>query len=101
MIIQLGENDVKSLEDFAYCSTDDLIGWDEYKDGVKHREQGILSSFELGEEYANELIMKARKMIGIIDEEIEENFEEDEEDVSDDESSISEDNDSEIKSEDN
>ena len=74
-----------------------MIGWDEYKDGVKYREQGILSSFELGEEYANELIMKARKMIGIIDEEIEENFE----DESDDESIISEDNDSKIKSEDN
>jgi transcription termination factor NusA, C-terminal duplication len=27
MIIKLGENDVKSLEDFAYCSTDDLVGW--------------------------------------------------------------------------
>ena len=25
MIIQLGENDVKSLEDFVYCSTDDLV----------------------------------------------------------------------------
>ena len=42
MIIKLGENDVKSLEDFAYCSTDDLVGWEEYKDGVKHRELGIL-----------------------------------------------------------
>ena len=74
MIIKLGENDVKSLEDFAYCSTDDLVGWEEYKDGVKHRETGILSSFELGEDYANELIMKARKIIGIIEEEIEENW---------------------------
>ncbi|GIS05514.1 MAG: hypothetical protein CM15mP109_02700 [Candidatus Dadabacteria bacterium] len=29
MIVALGENDVKSLEDFAYCSSDDLLGWDE------------------------------------------------------------------------
>ena len=77
MIIQLGENDVKSLEDFAYCSTDDLVGWEEYTDGVKHRETGILSSFELDEDYANELIMKARKIIGIVEEEIEEELDED------------------------
>jgi len=74
MIIKLGENDVKSLEDFAYCSTDDLIGWNEYIDGEKKHEEGILEAFDLGEDYANELIMKARKMIGIV---VEEELEED------------------------
>ncbi len=72
MIIKLGENDVKSLEDFAYCSTDDLIGWDEYVDGEKIHESGILESFDLSEDYANELIIKARKIIGIIEEDISE-----------------------------
>ena len=98
MIIQLGENDVKSLEDFAYCSTDDLVGWEEYKDGVKHRETGILSSFELGEDYANELIMKARKIIGIVEEEIEEELDED---IQTDQEIVVEDDSSEIKSDDN
>ena len=98
MIIKLGENDVKSLEDFAYCSTDDLVGWEEYKDGVKHRELGILSSFELGEDYANELIMKARKIIGIIDEDSEENFDEE---IYNDQDEVSESNELEINSEDN
>ena len=98
MIIKLGENDVKSLEDFAYCSTDDLVGWEEYKDGVKHRELGILSSFELGEDYANELIMKARKIIGIIDEDSEENFDEE---IHNDQDEVSESNELEINSEDN
>ena len=98
MIIQLGENDVKSLEDFAYCSTDDLVGWEEYKDGVKHRETGILSSFELGEDYANELIMKARKIIGIVEEEIEEELDED---MHTDQELVVEDDSSEIKSDDN
>ena len=74
MIIKLGENDVKSLEDFAYCATDDLIGWNEYIDGEKKHEEGILEAFDLGEDYANELIMKARKMIGIV---VEEELEED------------------------
>ena len=94
MIIKLGENDVKSLEDFAYCSTDDLVGWEEYKDGVKHRELGILSSFELGEDYANELIMKARKIIGIIEEDSDEKIPDDQDEVSDS-------NELEINSEDN
>ena len=80
MIIKLGENDVKSLEDFAYCSTDDLIGWDEYIDGEKTHESGILESFDLSEDYANELIMKARKLIGIIEEDITEENNFDEED---------------------
>ncbi len=74
MIIKLGENGVKSLEDFAYCATDDLIGWNEYIDGEKNHEEGILEAFDLGEDYANELIMKARKMIGIV---VEEELEED------------------------
>ena len=98
MIIKLGENDVKSLEDFAYCSTDDLVGWEEYKDGVKHRELDILSSFELGEDYANELIMKARKIIGIIEEDSEENFDEE---IHTDQDEVSESNELEINSEDN
>ena len=80
MVIKLGENDVKSLEDFAYCSTDDLIGWDEYIDGEKTHESGILESFDLSEDYANELIMKARKLIGIIEEDITEENNFDEED---------------------
>ncbi len=98
MIIKLGENDVKSLEDFAYCSTDDLVGWEEYNDGVKHRELGILSSFELDEDYANELIMKARKIIGIIEEDDEENFDEE---TPDDQDKVSDSNELEINSEDN
>ena len=86
MIIKLGENDVKNLEDFAYCSTDDLIGWDEYIDGEKTHESGILESFDLSEDYTNELIMKARKLIGIIEEDIieEDNFDEEDKLESDD-----------------
>ena len=82
--------------------TDDLVGWEEYKDGVKHRETGILSSFELGEDYANELIMKARKIIGIVEEEIEEEIEEElDEDKDTDHEIVVEDDSSEIKSDDN
>ena len=65
---------------------------------MKHRELGILSSFELDEDYANELIMKARKIIGIIEEDNEENFDEA---IPGDQDEVSNSNELEINSEDN
>ncbi|MDB9925607.1 transcription termination factor NusA [Hyphomicrobiales bacterium] len=69
MIVSLGENDVKNLEDFAYCSSDDLLGWDEVIDGEKKREKGILEDHDIDISQANELIMSARIKLGIIPEE--------------------------------
>ena len=69
MIVALGENDVKTLEDFAYCSSDDLLGWDEIVEGEKKREEGILEGFDISISQANDLIMSARVRLGIIPEE--------------------------------
>ena len=69
MIVSLGENDIKNLEDFAYCSSDDLLGWDEVIDGEKKREEGILEDHDINISQANELIMSARIKLGIIPEE--------------------------------
>jgi N utilization substance protein A len=33
MLVALGKDDVKTIEDFAGCATDDLVGWSERKDG--------------------------------------------------------------------
>ncbi len=66
MIVALGENDVKTLEDFAYCSSDDLLGWDEIVEGEKKREEGILEGFDISISQANDLIMSARVKLGII-----------------------------------
>ena len=33
MLVALGENDIKTVEDLAGCATDDLAGWTERKDG--------------------------------------------------------------------
>ena len=68
MIVALGENDVKTLEDFAYCSSDDLLGWDEIVEGEKKREEGILEGFDISISQANDLIMSARVKLGIIPE---------------------------------
>ena len=33
MLVKLGENGIKTVEDLAGCATDDLVGWTERKDG--------------------------------------------------------------------
>ncbi len=74
MIVALGENDIKSLEDFAYCSSDDLLGWDETVGEEKIHENGILEDFDITYSQANDLIMSSRMKLGIIpdDSEVEE-----------------------------
>jgi N utilization substance protein A len=68
MMVALGENDVKTVEDLAGCATDDLIGWTERKDGETQRHAGFLEGFDLDREGAEALIMQARVKAGWIDE---------------------------------
>ncbi len=68
MMVALGENDVKSVEDLAGCATDDLIGWTERKDGETQRHAGFLEGFDLDRDGAESLIMQARVKAGWIDE---------------------------------
>jgi N utilization substance protein A len=68
MMVKLGENDVKSVEDFAGCATDDLLGWTERKDGEAVRNAGYLEGFELTPEEAEAMIMQARLKVGWITE---------------------------------
>jgi N utilization substance protein A len=75
MIVALGENEVKTLEDFAYCSSDDLLGWDEIVEGEKKHEEGILEAFDINISQANDLIMSARIKLGIVTEETDESDE--------------------------
>ncbi len=42
MLVKLGENGVKTVEDLAGCATDDLTGWTERKDGETKHEPGYL-----------------------------------------------------------
>lgn len=68
MLVKFGENDVKTVEDLAGCATDDLIGWNERKDGENVRQPGILEGFELSREDAEALVMQARLAAGWITE---------------------------------
>jgi N utilization substance protein A len=68
MLVALGENGVKSVEDLADCATDDLLGWSERKDKETVHHEGFLSAFSLGRPEAEEMILAARVKAGWIDE---------------------------------
>ena len=68
MLVALGENDVKSLEDLADCATDDLAGWTERKDKENIRHSGLLDGFGLTRTQCEDLILAARVKAGWIDE---------------------------------
>ncbi len=69
MVVALGENGVKSIEDLAGCATDDLTGWTERVEGEKKHYDGILESFKITPEDAEALIMRARVAAGWVTEE--------------------------------
>src|SRR5436305_2820295 len=68
MLVKLGEGGIKTVEDLAGCATDDLVGWDERKDGESKREPGILDGYEISREDAEAMIMQARVKAGWITE---------------------------------
>ncbi len=69
MVVALGEEDIKSVEDFAGCVTDDLTGWTERVDGEKKHYDGILEPFKMKPAVAEAMIMKARITAGWVTEE--------------------------------
>ena len=69
MLVALGEDGVKTMEDFAGCAADDLIGWTERKDGETKRFPGALSSFEISRVDADRMVMQARVKAGWVTEE--------------------------------
>jgi len=69
MIVTLGEKDIKTLEDFAGCVTDDLTGWTERVDGERKHYDGALEGYKIAPEVAEDLIMRARIAAGWITEE--------------------------------
>lgn len=66
MLVALGKDDVKTIEDFAGCATDDLVGWSERKDGEVQRFPGALSDFDVSKTDAEAMIMQARVAAGWI-----------------------------------
>ncbi|MEM1040314.1 MAG: transcription termination factor NusA [Pseudomonadota bacterium] len=71
MMVMLGESEdeIKTLDDFAGCVADDLVGWNERKDGEVTRHPGIFSASEISRAQADEMIMAARLAAGWVTEE--------------------------------
>jgi N utilization substance protein A len=67
MLVKLGENGVKTLEDLAGCATDDLVGWTEKTDSGEKKFIGYLSTFALSREEAETIVMAARVRAGWVE----------------------------------
>lgn len=66
MLVKLGENGIKTLEDLAGCASDDLLGYVENKGTERVRVPGALDGFDLGADDVNSVIMGARVKAGWI-----------------------------------
>ncbi|MFM1813745.1 MAG: hypothetical protein RLZ98_440 [Pseudomonadota bacterium] len=69
MMVALGEQGVRTVEDLADCATDDLTGWTErpkVKGAEVVRHKGILEGHEIGRQEAEDMIMSARLLLGWI-----------------------------------
>lgn len=69
MMVALGEDGIKTVEDFAGCAADDLIGWSERKDGETKKFEGLFSKFDISRAEAEAMIVQARLAAGWITEE--------------------------------
>ncbi|RYE76866.1 MAG: transcription termination/antitermination protein NusA, partial [Hyphomicrobiales bacterium] len=68
MLVALGKEDIKTVEDFAGCASDDLVGWTERKDGEVKRFEGTFKDFPVSREEAEDMILQARLRAGWITE---------------------------------
>lgn len=72
MVVSLAEGGVCSLENLADCDSDELIGWTQTLDSGEQTETGYLSPYDLDAETAAEIILHARRMLGVLPPEEEE-----------------------------
>ena len=67
MAVALGEGGVKTIEDLADLATDEIRGGHEMRGGERVKIAGVLESFNLSQEAAELLILRARVAAGWID----------------------------------
>ena len=68
MLAALGKEEIKTVEDFAGCAADDLVGWTERVDGEVKRFDGTFKDFPVSREEAEDMILQARLKAGWITE---------------------------------
>ena len=67
MLEALGKDGVKTLEDFATCADWELAGGWTTVNGERVKDDGVLESFDVSLEEAQDMIMTARVMLGWVD----------------------------------
>jgi N utilization substance protein A len=67
MLQALAEDGIKTLEDFATCADWELSGGWTTVDGERVKDDGLLESFEVSLEEAQDLVMTARILLGWVD----------------------------------
>ncbi|ALE03397.1 transcription termination factor NusA [Bartonella ancashensis] len=67
MLVAIGEDGVKTMDDFAGYAIDDLVGWRERKKGQTQNFSGILTPFDVTRVDAKSMILAARVQAGWID----------------------------------
>jgi N utilization substance protein A len=68
MMVALGGDGIKTVEDFAGCAVDDLTGWSERKDGETKRFDGLFTGMDITRAEAESMILSARLAVGWITE---------------------------------
>ena len=68
MMVALGGDGIKTVEDFAGCAVDDLTGWSERKDGETKRFDGLFTGLDVSRAEAEQMILQARLAVGWITE---------------------------------
>lgn len=66
MLVVLGENNIKSLDDFAGFSTDELFGWVEKTELGSKKQEGLFSGFDLSRDQVEKMILDTRVKLGWI-----------------------------------
>ncbi len=69
MLAAFGEGGVKTLEDLAGCSADDLVGYEDEKKGQKFKVKGLLEDLGVSHAEAEAIVMAARRAMGWVEEE--------------------------------
>ncbi len=69
ILVDLGKDGTKSMEDFAGYVPDDLVGWTERQDGEVQRFEGILKDHSISRAEAEAMIMQARLAAGWVTQE--------------------------------
>ena len=69
MMVAVGEDGVKTIEDFAGYAVDDLAGWRERKDGETQNFAGVLTPFDISRADAEAMVVAARLKAGWMTEE--------------------------------